>query len=457
MIKPMRIFIGGEELVTYTSAQLQRTKKQMTGSLTVEIFLDYVPTKPTIVNAVRGKEILVYIMGELAFTGIIDKRRGKSVKKQNRDASGRFAYSGGPGSLSEDAGGDVSVNFSKGNGYSVTLTARGRTKYLIDSSQTHPTGFFKNTSDKKVIETLVKEHNVVLQWDAEEIDEPKVTLRDGNRIYNEIFERCNQNCHFDYETRDGKLLITDGTNGTVGEDIILGYNILDFSAEQSEDQANSQITVKGHRTQKGVWGNDAIVQPVQTVADSWVGANIPLTIQHYGDATNEGLQRRAKFEADRRAAESKSVSVTVFHVAQQTGTPWDIGTVHYVEIPPEGIFDVLECVSLTYTVDAKSTLETKLELAPPPSQGISGGAASGVSGLLSSANNLLSDLTTKGIARRVQAGVQIIGGQYPSSWTSAALSAIANPINAITSVVNSLLAKEDEKPPKQPPMRLPPE
>lgn len=457
MIKPMRIFIGGEELVTYTSARLQRTKKQMTGSLTVEIFLDYVPSKPTIVNAVRGKEILVYVMGQLAFTGIIDKRRGKTVKTQNRASNGQFAYSGGPGSLSEDSGGDVSVNFSKGSGYSVTLTARGRTKYLIDSSQTHPTGFFKKTSDKKVIETLVKEHNVVLQWDAEEIDEPKVTLRDGNRIYNEIFERCNQNCHFAYETRDGKLLITDGTNGTVGEDIILGQNILDFSAEQSEDQANSQITVKGHRTQKGVWGNDAVTQPVQTVADSWVGANIPLTIQHYGDATNEGLQRRAKFEADRRAAESKSVNVTVFHVAQQGGTPWDIGTVHYVEIPPEGIFDVLECVSLTYSVDAKSTLETQLELAPPPSQGVSGGAAGVGSGLLSSVNNLLSDLTTKGIARRVQAGVKIVGGQYPSSWTSAALSAIANPINAITSVVNSLLATEDEKPPKQPPMRLPPE
>lgn len=457
MIKPMRIFIGGEELVTYTSAQLQRSKKQMTGSLTVEIFLDYVPSKPTLVNSVRGKEILVYVMGELAFTGIIDKRRGKTIKNQNRDAGGRFAYSGGPGSLSEDSGGSVDVNFSKGQGYSVTLTARGRTKYLIDSSQTHPTGFFKNTSDKKVIETLVKEHNVVLQWDAEEIDEPKVTLRDGNRIYNEIFERCNQNCHFAYETRDGKLMITDGTNGTVGEDIILGQNILDFSAEQSEDQANSQITVKGHRTKKDVWGKNAIVQPVQTVADAWVGANIPLTIQHYGDATNEGLQRRAKFEADRRAAESKSVSVTVFHVAQQSGTPWDIGTVHYVEIPPEGIFDVLECVSLTYSVDAKSTLETKLELAPPPSQGVSGGAAGVGSGLLSAANNLLSDLTTKGVARRVQAGVQIIAGQYPSSWTSAALSAIANPISAITSVVNSLLSKEDEKPPAQPPMRLPPE
>lgn len=457
MIKPMRIFIGGEELVTYTSAQLQRTKKQMTGSLTVEIFLGYVPSKPVIVNAVRGKEILVYVMGELAFTGIIDKRRGRTVDSQPRESNGRFAYAGGEGSMAGTDGGDVSVNFSQGQGYTVTLTARGRTKYLIDSSHSSPTGFFKNTSDKKVIEELVKEHNVVLQWDGAEIDEPKVTLRDGNRIYNEIFERCNQNCHFAYETRDGKLLVTDGTNGSVGDDIILGYNILNFSAEQSEDKANSEITVKGHRTARDVWGKDAIVQPVQSVSDSWVGANIPLTIQHYGDATNEGLQRRAKFEADRRAAESKSVNVTVFHVAQQGGTPWDIGTVHYVEIPPEGIFDVLECVSLTYSVDAKGTLETQLELAPPPSQGISGGAAGIGSGLLSAANNLLADLTTKGVARRVQAGVSIIGGQYPSSWTSAALSAIANPLSAITSVVNSLLSNEDEKPPSQPPMRLPPE
>lgn len=457
MIKPMRIFIGGEELVTYTSARLERSKKAMTGSLSVEIFLDYIPSKPVIVNAVRGKEILVYIMGELAFTGIVDKRKGKTVNSQPRDASGRFAYSGGPGSMSDESGGDVSVNFSRGQGYSVTLTARGRTKYLIDSSQTHPTGFFKNTSDKKVIEELVKEHNVAVDWRGAEIKEPRITLRDGNRIYNEIFERCNQNCHFAYETRDGKLLITDEPPGIVGEDIILGHNILDFSAEQSEDQANSQITVKGHRTPKDVWGANAIVQPVQSVTDSWVGANIPLTIQHYGDATNESLQRRAKFEADRRAAESKTVSVDVFHFAQQGGVPWDIGNLHYVEIPPEGIFDVMECVKLVYTVDAKSTLETKLDLAPPPSQGISGGASGVSSGLLSSVSNLLSDLTTKGVARRVQAGINIVGGQYPSSWTSAALSAIANPISAITSVVNSLLSDEDETTPKPPPMRLPPE
>jgi prophage tail gpP-like protein len=457
MIKPMRIFIGGEELETYTSARLERSKKQMTGSLTVEIFLDYIPSKPVIVNAVRGKEILVYVMGELAFTGIVDKRKGRAVDMQPRDSNGRFAYAGGEGSMTGASGGDVSVNFSQGQGYTVTLTARGRTKYLIDSSHNHPTGTFKKTSDKKVIEALVKEHNVELQWDGQEIDEPKVTLRDGNRIYNEIFERCNQNCHFAYETRDGQLLITDGASGIVGEDLILGQNILNFSAEQSEDQANSQITVKGHRTARDVWGKDAIVQPVQSVADSWVGANIPLTIQHYGDATNESLQRRAKFEADRRAAESKKVSVTVFHVAQQSGTPWDIGNLHYVEIPPEGIFDTLECVSLVYSVDAKSTLETVLELAPPPSQGISGGAAGVGSGLLSSVNNLLADLTTKGVARRIQAGVSIIGGQYPSSWTSAALSAITNPISAITSVVNSLLANEEQQPPKKPPMRLPPE
>ncbi|AFH19702.1 baseplate hub [Agrobacterium phage 7-7-1] len=454
MIKPMRIFIGGEELETYTSARLQRTKKQLTGSLTVEIFLNYVPSKPVIVNAVRGKEILVYVMGELAFTGIIDKRKGKTVAgSQPRDASGRFAYSGGPGSMSDEGGSDVTVNFAKGQGYSVTLTARGRTKYLVDSSHSHPTGSFKDTSDRKVIEALVKEHKVVLDWQGTEVKEPKITLRDGNRIFNEIFERCNQNCHFAYETRDGKLLVTDGTTGVVGEDIVLGQNILDFSAEQSEDRANSEITVKGHRVAKDVWGKNAIVQPVQSVADSWVGANIPLTIQHYGDATNESLQRRAKFEADRRAAESKSVNVTVFHVAQQGGIPWDIGNIHYVEIPPEGIFDVMECVSLTYSVDAKSTLETQLELAPPPSESISGAS----SGLLSSISNSLADISTKGVARRVQAGIKLIAGQYPSTWTSAALSAITTPVNVIASVVNSLLLNEDESTPKQPPLRLPPE
>jgi prophage tail gpP-like protein len=449
-MKPFRILIDGSELVTYTNAKLHRSKDQMTGELNVDVFFNYIPQSPVAVDAVRGREITVYIMGNLAFTGVIDKRKGRNIRP--RDEEGRFTSTGGKGSQS--GSGDATGSLTE-NGYVVTITARGKTKYLVDSSHKHPTTNIKNTSDRKVIEALIKDHNIELDWRATELKAPLVRLRDGTRVVTEIFSQCNENCHFVYETREGKLLVTDDTNGTVGDAIVLGQNILSFNAEQSEDQANSEITVKGHRTDSNTWGKDAIVTPVETVKDEWVGANIPLVIQHYGDATPEALQRRAKFEADKRSSESKKVNVTVFHVQSSGGVPWDIGNLHYVEIPCEGIFDVMECIDLTYEVDANNTLQTSLVLAPPPSSGISGGA-SGVSSGLMSTNSLssISDLVSQGVSRRIQAGVQLIAGQYPSSWSGAALSAIANPVTIVTTAINSLLRPTSENEKTTPPLKL---
>lgn len=447
-MKPFRIFINGSELERYTSATLTRKKDQMTGELSVEVFYPNLPNAPVLVESVRGAEILVYVGGELAFTGIIDKRRGKSTPAtQDRDSKGRYTDMGG----SDATEGGITTSFGQ-QGYTVNLTARGKTKYIIDSSHSHPTGTFKDTTDKKIIEELVKPHNVEIEWRGAEIKEKMVRLRDGATVLTEVFSRCNENSHFAYENREGKIIITDDTNGETGDDLIMGVNILTFSVEQSEDRANSEITVKAHKQEKGTWGRDAIIPTKEVVKDSWVGSNIPLTIQHYGDGSPEALKRRAKFEADKRSSESKNLTIEVFHVIAQSGTPYDIGTVHYVEIPPEGVFDVFECIGLVYTVDAQNQLSTTLTLAPPPSQAPS---APGSSSLLTPKDDPFADLKTRGVQRRIQTGVDLVPGQYPASWTSAELSVIPAIVTPLLVGVNSLLVTETKPP--APPLRLPKE
>src|SRR5690606_6767435 len=64
--------------------------------------------------------------------------------------------------------------------------------------------------------------------------------------------------------------------------------------------------------------------------------------------------------------ESKTVRVDVFHVQSRDGSPWDIGTTHYVEVPTEGIFEEMECIELSYVVNHDKTLKTQLTLAPLP-------------------------------------------------------------------------------------------
>ena len=72
---------------------------------------------------------------------------------------------------------------------------------------------------------------------------------------------------------------------------------------------------------------------------------------------------------NKRNSESKKITIEVFHVQSPSGQPWDIGNTHYVEVPPEGIFDMFECTELTYHVNAEKELKTTLMLSPPPSSG----------------------------------------------------------------------------------------
>ena len=180
------------------------------------------------------------------------------------------------------------------------------------------------------------------------------------------------------------------------------------------------------------------------MSDSWVKDFVPHTVQHYGDADDKTLERRARFEANKRSAESKKITIEVFHVQTPSGQPWDIGNTHYVEVPPEGIFDVFECTELTYTVDAEKTLKTTLVLSPPPSGG-AGGSGGGF-GLSSLSMNM-------GAARRSQAGVTMSDDQYPAPWSPPMLAEL--PLMTLVEAAAKPQPEEEERK-KQPPLELPP-
>lgn len=441
MTSPFRIFIDGEELLTWTRATLKRTKTAMTGSLTVDVFYAYTPTKPVMVNAVRARQILVYVAGQLAFTGKIDKRKGKTHKTRHhrhREREGGAGMSDTSSSMKRSHGRDGS--------YSVTITARGNTKYLIDSSHQHPTSTMLDTTNLEVIQKITQPWNIEIDNQTTSIKVPIMRLNDGGRVVDEINALSNDTCFFAYETRDGKLRLIDKPGSTMGDDLILSQNILDFDAEQSEDQANSSVRVKGQRNDPKAWGDEAIIGREKVISDSWVNSDIPLTIQMYGDGTDENLERRGKFELDRRSSQSKKVNVEVFHVQTTSGQPWDIGVLHYVEIPPEGIFDVFECTELTYTVTPED-IHTELTLTPPPSSGISGGAGGSIGGLLTNAITGLTDALARGVSRRIQLGITTSNSSYPGSWGAAELSSIVQDLSDQLAKPNSLLQAVAASPP----------
>src|SRR5262245_54863045 len=80
-MKPVVIAIGGSALEDWTEKTLTRKKENLTGELSVTIFAGAMPPLPMVREAMAGSEISVYIAGQLAFTGTVDKRTGTGAKK----------------------------------------------------------------------------------------------------------------------------------------------------------------------------------------------------------------------------------------------------------------------------------------------------------------------------------------------------------------------------------------
>jgi prophage tail gpP-like protein len=433
-MKPVVITIGGSELTTWTEMTLKRSKEEMTGSLSVTIFAGAIPSGPMVRAAVAGAEVLVYIAGQLAFTGTVDKRKGTGSKK------------GRAGTKEKDtgkAGTSMSTNIGPDE-YTIKLTARGKTKRLIDSSHQHPTTNMLKPTTKEVCEKLIEPFKVQLDWKGETIKLDKMRFRDGSRVVDELNRVAVENCYFMYETREGKLCVTDGCAGQSGDPLILGINILEFSAEQSEEEQKSKVKVKGQRSKKKIWGEKAVLKTHKEMENKKMKSFVPHIVQHNGDADEKTLERRARFEMNARAAKGKKIEIEVFHV-QSEGGPWDIGNMHYVEVPPEGIFDVFECTELTYTVNHDKTIKTSLTLSPPPSGGADG-AAGGFG--LSNIN------FNTGSARRSQSGISMTEGQFPDAWSPLDLSVM--PFMSASESLEQMAKNEPENQPASPPLTLPP-
>jgi prophage tail gpP-like protein len=448
-MKPVVITIGGSSLENYTEMTLTRTKDEMTGTLEVTIFGGGVPPSPILRGATVGAEIQVYIGGQMAFTGSLDKRSGTGAKK-GKDPEG------GTDTENQETKGDSSMTTNIGpNEYTIKLSARGKTKRLIDSSHQHETTNMMQPTTKDVVDKLVKPFKTQVEWKGETIKLDKARFRDGARVVDELHRVALENCYFMYETRDGKLRVTDGVgsdSGGGGDPLILGQNILTFSAEQSEDEAKSKVKVKGQRSKKDMRGKKALEKTFKEVKDGWVKDFVPETVQHNGDADDKTLERRARFEMNKHAAASKKITIEVFHVvSQMSGQPWDVGNTHYVEVPPEGIFDVFECTGLEFHVDATKTLKTTLTLSPPPSGGAGGGGGGGYQG--GSGGFGLDKINMNvGAARRSQAGIEVKVGSYPEPWIPAQLSNL--PLQTLVEAALQPPPKEEEKRP--PPLTLPP-
>jgi prophage tail gpP-like protein len=397
------VFIDRQELIGYTDLRLTRSKNETTGELSISIFMGWFPSEPVMGEVVRGQEVLVYFGRQLAFSGIIDRRR---------DTGDR---SGEPGTQRGQQG-NVSDPSIGPNQYTVRLTCRGKTKFLVDSSHQHTTATILNTTNREVFEELIKPWDIPLQWEAAVTKLERVRLRDGAMVTDELQRVAEMTGLYFYETRDGSLKVVDGPETEQGEALVLGTNILSFSTDQAGDKERSEVKVKGQKNKPTDWGEAAVLPTFKNAADTSVPNYSPINVQLYGDATDELLTKRIDYEVNKRSSDSKKISLEVFNVLQTDGTHWDIGKVHYVEIPPAGVVGNFEVEQITYTVDNDKTLKTSLTLSPLPIKTAAPAAQGGALGALEA----LGGGMPTGAGRAASLGV----GALAQSWSGPTLGAV---------------------------------
>lgn len=441
------ITVGGQNLYGWTNMKLARQRKDMTGALTFEMFFTNIPANPQMRSVVAGAEIQVYIAGNLAFTGTIDSRTGSGKGKhkghhQHAQGLNDRNLAGVDRSGRNPSGAGVHA-YADAESYKITVECRGKTKRLVDSSHDHPTGHMANTTVPDIFKTLTK--NFKVQVDDQSNDKLQIeraVFRDGAAVYTELKRWAKEHNHIHFETTDGKLKLTDDSMGGSGEPLILGLNILSFDATQSDGQGNSEITIKGQRSGLKYHGKEAVMNKIKTKNPS-VSDYSPVIHQLNADASTDRLKKRVKYENDRATQESKQITIDVFSVQSTDGKPWDLNVTHYVEIPPEGIYNEFVVDSLTYFCEAKGTLKTELKLVPVAQGGDGGGGGA------------VSDASAYGQSRAAAAGLTYNQGQYPSPWIIPAIESVltmgGEPSPPPSAPVKLTITLPEVIPPKLPP------
>ena len=176
MSDPFEVQIAGNTVGGWTRASLSRKREDLTGELELECFYGSIPASPVLREVKAGAEIKALVGGQVAFTGSIDKRNGRGKKKKGE----------GKGDDKNDSTFQRSVSIGK-DAYTITVTARGKTKRLVDSSHAHPTGEMKDTKPADIISKLIEPFGHKLDDQSKDDTKlEKARFRDGVSNVREI-------------------------------------------------------------------------------------------------------------------------------------------------------------------------------------------------------------------------------------------------------------------------------
>jgi prophage tail gpP-like protein len=317
--------------------------------------------------------------------------------------------------------------------HGVEVRGRSRTADFVDGAAIVPGGQFKQLSLLEIAERLALPFGIPVDALAA-IGAPlaDVQIQQGETCYAVLERLCRMQGLLVCDGPAGLLSLTRVGSRRAAGALVQGENILGASAELDASQRFSQYIVKGQRANtddridrpataapadgaedrgSGSAAGDTVRACVGAVLDGVVGRYKPWLLTAETQADDAQCQRRAEWEARRRAGHATRASVVVAGWRQLPGGPlWDVNLLVPVISPWLGINRVLLVSTVEFRKDDSGST-TRLELTLPDAYATEGDAVPGAETASGTVAGGGADLWQSGFLSLVQEGIgALLGG-----------------------------------------------
>lgn len=295
----------------------------------LKLFTNDIPKGMAYPDLVKGAECTLNVRGLLYITGTISKRKGKTTKKS----------------------------------YELEITVKSKGKALQKSTAKLGQGEQLNTNPEKIIKEIAQNAGIEVKFKDVEAEEIFRHVAIGDRSADrEIKAVARDRGYLVYDDHEGKLRVEGEGSGDVSSDLILGTHFEECTVSDSDEKEKGKVKTVGTRNTSPQTNRQATLTPPgeKSMSNKVVGTFIRWVD---GDQTPKSLKRRAIFEVNRRVAAGKEAEVKLLGLTLPGGQPVRVNAKHYVEIPTEGLYDVLRLKSASFSFK-KEEEEVTLILGP---------------------------------------------------------------------------------------------
>lgn len=206
---------------------------------------------------------------------------------------------------------DLDISYDDTN-HSIRVSGRTKTGDLVDCSAIHKSGSWKEVQLSRIVEDICKPFDIAVVEQVENVDQfDKFSIQDGETAYEAIQRACNLRGVLPITNEFGDVVLTTAGTKKIGPVIQSGVNVISGNRSgQWRERFQIYIVKSQSAGNNNFFAKDAS-GPFFRVDDAGIDRYRPLILVAEGRGTGKRLEKRARWERNRRVGESQTYNFTV--------------------------------------------------------------------------------------------------------------------------------------------------